>query len=169
MKRSVRFLDLIQTAAIVLGIGIGIVELSQFRAERSRQAAIELARSFQTPGLMEGLMVAYRMPDGATAKEVVEYYGGNEALLNETGQVFETVGVLVYRGELDLRLVDDLLGGATMMFWEKTRAYWEEGRRTFDRPAIAEWFQWLAERLAELPTGQEAPAYEAFREWRPGN
>lgn len=167
MKKSISFLDLVQTIAIVFGIGFGVLELSQFRAERSRQAALELAHSFQTPGLIDGLTVAARIPDGASADEVLEHFGGDDALINETGQIFETVGILVFRGELDLRLVDDLLGGATIMFWNKTRPYWQFWRQEMDRPAIAEWLQWLAERLAELDTAGEPPAYEAYRDWQP--
>ncbi|MGD8319593.1 MAG: hypothetical protein PVJ02_04050 [Gemmatimonadota bacterium] len=167
MKKKIGFLDLIQTVAIVLGIVFALLELSQMREERSRQAAAELARSFQTPELMEGVTTALRMPDGASADEVLQHFQGNDALLNQTAEIFETVGILVYRGEIDLWLVDDLMGGAAITFWNKTRAYWEYWRREMDRPAIAEWTQWLAERLAELDTSTQPPAYEAFRDWEP--
>jgi hypothetical protein len=70
MKKKTVYLDLIQTVAIVFGIVFGLLELSQMRAERSRHAALELARSSQTPGLIEGVTTTPRMPDGASGPGV---------------------------------------------------------------------------------------------------
>ncbi|MEJ2679772.1 MAG: hypothetical protein P8174_11985 [Gemmatimonadota bacterium] len=166
MKKSISFIDLVQTVAIVFGIGYGIVELSLFRAERSRQAALELAHSFETPAFLEGLTIAVRIPEGASMEQVVETYGEDEALLNGTGQIVETVGFLVWQGDLKLELVDQLLGGGVQAFWARTRPYWEHYREELARPSIAEWTQWLAERLGEIDPADHPPAYEAYKDWR---
>ena len=167
MKKRINYLDLFQTIAIVFGIFYGILELNQLKEETSRQAAAEVARWFQTPELMEGMFAALAIPDNATSEQIREAQDGSEELLWHVGIVLESVGVLVWRGDLDLTLVDDLGGGAIIAFWAKTKPLWVSLREEMDRPSTMEWTQWLAERLVELPTASEAPAHEAYRNWTP--
>ena len=167
MKRKISYLDLFQTIAIVFGICYGVLELNQLKEETSRQAAAEVARWFQTPELLEGMFAALAIPDHASPEQIRESLDGREELLWNVGIVLESVGVLVWRGDLDLRLVDDLAGGGIIVFWEKTKPLWVSLREEMNRPSTMEWTQWLAERLVELPTVSEAPAHEAYRDWTP--
>jgi len=167
MKKKISYLDLFQTLAIVFGICYGVLELSQLREETNRQAAAELARWFQTTEFVEGMLASGDIPDNASPEQVREAIDGRERLVWNVSIVLESVGVLVWRGDLDLRLVDDLVGGGAIRFWEKTEPLWLSMREEWDRPSSMEWTQWLAERLAELPTLAEAPAHEAYRDWVP--
>jgi len=167
MKKPISFLDLIQTIAIVFGIVYGMMELSNLRAERAQQGALELAQYLQAPGFQAGIAVILEIPDGSSRADIITAFGPDIDLLNHVGQVFETIGVLVWRGELEIGLVDDLLGGGTITAWEKTRPYWEGFRVTMNRPSIAEWFQWLAERLNGMETDRHEPAYKAYQNWTP--
>lgn len=167
MKKRINLLDLIQTAAIVFGICFGVVELQSLRSERAHQAALGLVTSFQNPEFVQGLALALETPEGASLDEVLEAYGGDVTLLNQTGGVFEAVGRLVWSGELDFWLVDEFLGGGAIIYWNRTRPYWEEWRERENRPSTAEWTQWLAERLEEVEETAGPPAHEAYRDWEP--
>ena len=46
----------------------------------------------------------------------------------ELGTTLESLGVLVYRGELSLGLVDDFFSDAIVLCWRKCRRYIEELR-----------------------------------------
>jgi hypothetical protein len=56
---------------------------------------------------------------------------------------FEGVGILLYRKLVDIELVDDLFSSPIITIWEKTKPMTEALRKHFDRPQIAEWFEYL--------------------------
>jgi hypothetical protein len=79
---------------------------------------------------------------------------------------WESLGVLVFRGQLHLDLVDDFFSGPIRISWTKLQPYFETEREEQGRETIGEWFQWLAEQMQkrealEAPT----PAHVAHRDW----
>jgi len=84
------------------------------------------------------------------------------------GNTFESIGVMVYRRIVPLEIVNELMGGAVVFLWQKLERWTLESRAEQSRDSVYEWFQWLAERLQELPEFRTGPpAYEARRDWRP--
>jgi hypothetical protein len=80
---------------------------------------------------------------------------------------WESLGVLVYRRQVTLDLVDDFFSGPLVISWQKLKVYSEEWRRTLNRETGNEWFHWLAERMLEREkTSPPIPAYVAHRHWR---
>ncbi len=59
------------------------------------------------------------------------------------GSYFEGLGVLVKRGLIDATLVDDLLSGLIVMYWEKFKPIVEEHRRRLNYPQYGEWVEYL--------------------------
>jgi hypothetical protein len=52
--------------------------------------------------------------------------------------------------------------------WYKLERWTLESRAEQSRDNVYEWFQWLADRLQELPEFRTAPpAYAARRDWKP--
>ena len=167
-QRSWSPLDLLQTIAIVVGLLYGALELSQFREEQRRQSRLELARSFMTPEFHQAAAVVLAMPDSISGAEIDRDYVAELPSLLLLIQTFETVGILVHTGDLDLPMVDEFLGTMIVMSWQKLRPWVLAFRTTNDSPSVAEWFQWLAERLMQYRAGEQpAPAYEAHRDWKP--
>ena len=77
---------------------------------------------------------------------------------------WESLGVLVFRREVTMDLVDDFFSGPILISWQKLRVYSEEWRGNLNRATGSEWFHWLAERMMErekmcLPV----PTYLAHR------
>jgi hypothetical protein len=49
----------------------------------------------------------------------------------------------VKRGFIDVAIVDDLMSGQVVSFWEKFRAIYVESRRRRNWPQLAEWVEYL--------------------------
>ncbi len=166
--RSDILVNALQTAAIVLGLVYGGVQVAQFRDEQRRQSNMELARSFMTPDFHRAMSLVLSAPapgaGGANAFAADEMPN----ILNML-QAFETVGVLVHQGEMDIAIVNELMGSEITAAWRRMAPTLIAFREARNDPHSAQWFQWLAERLVEYRARTPAPAYEAYREWQPGD
>ena len=156
-------LNVLQTLAIVIGLAYGGVQLAQFQDEQRRQANIELARSFMTPEFNEGMAIVMTMAPDATQESMI----ANAPRILQVMQTFEVVGVLVYQGDLDLRVADEYLGGGIVGTWRRLEPWILKYREDTGDPHAQEWFQWLAERLLEHRGYEpDSPAYEEHRDWK---
>ncbi len=161
-------LQAVQTAAVVAGIGFAVYETRRYREERNREAAFELLHAFQTPEFARALVLLYRLPDGLPKREIEQRLGEDVYLVNALAGTWESLGILVHKGEIPLDLVDDFFSGPIVVSWRKMQGYYLDERRDTGRETIAEWTQWLAERF-EAREGNAAPlpAHVQFRDWRP--
>lgn len=108
------------------------------------------------------------LPDGANTKRIRESLGpdGEDAVYLVT-LTWESLGILLFRRELTLDLIDDFFSGLILVSWRKLRVYVEEMRGVLRRETGAEWFQWLAERMMERERiSPPVPAYVAHKNWR---
>ncbi len=153
---------------VVGGVVFAAVQMRQYRQQRSENAAIELVRSFQTPELLRAFSLLRLLPDGISAEELrgkgSEY---EDAAITICG-MYETVGLLVFKGMLPLAIVHELAGGLVSVLWRKLGTWVEETRAETSHEKFLEWFQWLVEQLdrAHAKSGSQ-PAYERFASWRP--
>jgi hypothetical protein len=160
--------NLINAIAVTAGVIFAAAQIRQYRQRRQRDAMLELVRSFQSPAFTAALRRVLSLPDGADAKKVREVLGPNgEDAVYLVSLTWESLGVLVFRREVTLDLVDDFFSGPLVISWQKLKVYSEEWRRTLNRETGNEWFHWLAERMQERErTSPPIPAYEAHRNWR---
>jgi hypothetical protein len=160
------FIELLSLVTLVVGLLFAVVQLRQYRATREREVALELLRSFETPEFAAALRAVYALPGGLTKREIEERLGGKMDLVYAMTTTWESLGILVCRGELSLDLVDDFFSGPITISWEKLRGYVEGERAEQRRETIAEWFQWLAERMREREAvTPPVPAHIAHRDW----
>jgi len=90
-----------------------------------------------------------------------------ERCLMDFGVRLETAGYMVFRRIVKLDMVDDLIGGVTLVFWSRAKAWAERIRIQTGNPKYFEWCEWLAERITErrVKLGHEpAPTRDAA--WR---
>ena len=132
------------------------------------QSALELLHSFQTPAFAEALNIVYNLPNGLSKEEIEERLGEKFHLVYALMTTWESLGILVYRGEIDLDLVDDFFSGPITVSWLKLKGHVMGERAMLERDTIEEWFQWLYERLSERESIQEPiPAHVAHENWSP--
>ncbi len=71
------------------------------------------------------------------------------ALLLSVGTYYEGIGVLVKRKLIDPTVVDDLMSGPIIYFWEKIAPIMLEYRK---RTGWVEWFEWIEYLAKEIKT-----------------
>ena len=140
--------NLINAIAVTAGVIFAAAQIRQYRQRRERDAMLELVRSFQSPAFTAALRRVLSLPDGADSAKIREVLGPDgEDAVYLVSLTWESLGVLVYRREVTLDLVDDFFSGPLVISWQKLRVYSEEWRRTLNRETGNEWFHWLAERM----------------------
>jgi hypothetical protein len=72
----------------------------------------------------------------------------SNVLMLEFSQKMESLGILVAEGLLDMDLVDKTLGTYVTLTWNKYKNFIVPIRDDRD-PYLNEYYQWLAERMAE--------------------
>ncbi len=159
--------DVVNAAAVTIGVVFAASQLFDIRRQRKRDAMLALVRSFQSADFTTALRRVNSLPDGAdraTIRSTLGADGEDQVFL--VGLTWESLGVLVFRREITMDLIDDFFSGAIVLSWRKLHAYVEEDRSTLARETVWEWFQWLAERVAEREREvNPVPAHLAHRDW----
>lgn len=158
----------VQALAVVAGLGFAVYETRRYRNARYREAAMEMLHAFQTPEFAKAVLLVYAMPDGLSKREIEERIGDDLPLVYALTTTWESLGILIRRGEIAIDLADDFFSGPIVVSWRKLQRYFFEERAETGRETIGEWFQWLAERFAERERANPpVPAHVEFRDWRP--
>ena len=160
-------LQTIATTTFVAGAIFTVVQLRHFRLAREREVALTLLGFLHQPDFVKALRLMYDLEPGLSRAQVETRLGENMHLVYTMMTTWESLGVLVYRRQLSLDLVDDFVSGSLVLSWEKLQRYVGEERAHRGRDTLLEWFQWLAERMLERESKTAVvPAYEAHRDWR---
>jgi hypothetical protein len=158
--------QVVEAVAVVIAVGFAIAQVRQYRREKHREAALELLHSFQTPQFAKALNIIFNLPDGLSKEEIESTVGDDFHLVYALMTTWESLGILVYRGEVDLDLVNDFFSGPIKISWQKLKGHVMGERSMLERDTIEEWFQWLTERLAETESqAPPVPAYIAHKHW----
>jgi hypothetical protein len=79
---------------------------------------------------------------------------------------FESLGILVFRRDVDIQMVEDFFSGVLALSLGMLRNYVEEVRAQSGRQTYYEWYQWLSEQVARREEKKPAvPAFVQFRDW----
>ena len=92
----------IEVLAVVVGVGSAMIRVRQYWRDDHLEAAMELLHSFQTPTFARALNTIYAVPDGLSKEEAEEFAGNERHLFFAMTTTWESLGVLVHRGEVDL-------------------------------------------------------------------
>ena len=163
-------LQIIEILAVGTGVVFALYQLRQYHRRRERDATMVLLNSLQTPEFSHGMGLLFELPEGLNKEELQNYVGDNMQFLYVLFAAFESIGILVYRNEMNLALVHDFFSGPVKLCWRKCGTYFKELRQETNQETIGEWVQWLADRLSDLERqGVLPPAHIAFKDWTPSN
>jgi hypothetical protein len=160
--------NLINAFAVTAGVIFAATQIRDYRRQRKRDAMLNLVRSFQSPTFARGLRRLIELPDDASAEEIREILGpeGEDLIVHVTA-TWETIGVLLFHGELTIDIIDDFFSGPILISWRKLLPYTTDLRQRYQRETWSEWFQWLAEGMMEREQlSPPVPAYIAHRHWK---
>jgi hypothetical protein len=157
--------NLINAIAVTAGVIFAATQIRDYRRQRRRDSMLSLVRSFQSPTFAKALRMVIELPDNASADEIREIVGRDgEDLIVHLTATWETIGVLLFHGELTIDVIDDFFSGPILISWKKLLPYTTDLRRHYNRDTWSEWFQWLAERMMERESKiPPVPAYIAHR------
>jgi hypothetical protein len=115
--------------SLSIGAFFAAYQLADLRRQRRREAVLALVRSFQSAHFTSALRQTNSLPDGAdraTIRELLGPTGENQVFL--VGLTWESLGVLVFRRQVDMETMDDFFSGAIMVSWRKLSKFVEEDR-----------------------------------------
>ena len=157
--------NLINALAVTAGVIFAAVQIRDYRRQRHRDSMSALVRSFQTPSFAHSLRRVSSLPDNTTREQISALLGpdGEDdiyALLTS----WEALGILLFRKQVSINLVDDFFSGPIVASWRKLSEYVEAMRAEAKRDTYFEWVQWLAERMMERESETPpVPAHIAHR------
>jgi hypothetical protein len=159
--------EVVSAMAVLIGFGFAISEVRRHRTQKVRESALELVKSYQTVDFAVAITRLIDLPEGLSKEQLENYLGQDMKFISLLMTTWESLGILMFRQEVTLDLLDDFYSGPIVLSWRKLRRYVEELRRIGGRETYFEWFQWLAERLADQETQLEPiPAHIEHRDWQ---
>lgn len=135
--------------AVIFGIAFAVLEYRRYKSAERREAAAGLARSFQTPQLAAAIRVLLELPEPFDRSAYDKLSDHDKDMVWLIFSSLESIGILVYRGDLPLELVDDFFSIPIVRGWDKLAPYVEDLREELHGPQSWEWYQWLHDRLLE--------------------
>src|SRR6202045_755874 len=126
--------NLINAVAVTAGVIFAAAQIRDYRRQRRRDAMLNLVRSFQSPTFARGLPLGVELPENASADEIREKLGreGEDLVVHVTA-TWETIGVLLFHGELTIDIIDDFFSGPILISWRKLLPYTTDIRRQYQR------------------------------------
>ena len=120
--------EVVSAIAVLVGFGFALSELKSYRRQKARESALALVNSYQTPEFARAIMLLVDLPEGLSKQELEELLKDDMRLISLIMTTWESTGVLVYRHEVSMELVDDFFSGPIVLSWHKLRTYVEEIR-----------------------------------------
>ena len=159
--------QIIGSIGVLVAVIFGVSEIKQYQQQRADSAASELVRPFLESEYTRTFGLLQPVPSGVSDAELRATGADLVPAALAQGIRFETLGFLVFRGSLPYDLVYELFGGVTVYMWKKLERWINDQRVAQNQPRFMEWFQWLAERLAERRDNEQEPANLKYKDWQP--
>ncbi len=166
LSRLADMAEIFAALVVIGGLFFALIQIRHTRQQRRELAAIELFRSFGNPQFSEAFRCVLDLPDGLNRDELANAYPNAEDHAMLIATTMENIGVMTFQRIVPFAVVSNLVGGSTGLLWRKLENWTADLRNQLDEPKTFEWFQWLAERLAEYEE-EIQPAYEAHKDWTP--
>ncbi|MBN17394.1 MAG: hypothetical protein CMB37_04475 [Euryarchaeota archaeon] len=154
-------------------------QIKELRRARDSTTAMSLASNFQSQDFVVGLTSILnmefdpsKMTDDRTEnfRILKEHFGDDWPKVMTVLTTWESIGVLIHRGDMDFHAFYDLFSGVIMKIYEAFSFYLEPIREDGNDKDM-EWFIWLVDRVKEYENegAGTPPAHLAFKEWKPKN
>ena len=153
--------------AVVAGLIFGVLEVRRASRERKDKGALDVLSLAIKPDHIEASYAILDLPANAPP-QLVSGSPDMKRAANTLMVQYEYLGNLVFQRIVPLDTLDLLIGGIIRASWARLRPYIEEQRVDKGIPNMAEWFQWLAERLEEHGRPEKTVGtHIAFKDWKP--
>jgi len=159
-------LQFITTSSIFAGVVFALLQLKITNKQRARESALQMLHSFRTPEFLNAVDIVFDLPEGLSKKEIEQRLGDKITSILVLFGTFESLGILVYKRDMDIEMVEDFFSGIIILSGKKLKNYVTEMRKAGNRETYYEWYQWLHEQVEKREAKKPAvPAYVAHRDW----
>ncbi|MAK05314.1 MAG: hypothetical protein CMA03_05470 [Euryarchaeota archaeon] len=152
-------------------------QIKELRRARDSTTAMNLAANFQSQDFVIGLTTILNMEfdpskmDGEKSNDfeiLKEHFGEDWPKVMVVLTTWESIGVLIHRGDMDFHAFYDLFSGVFVKSYEKFSFYLDPIREK-EGDKEMEWFIWLVDRVREYEKygSGTSPAHMAFKGWKP--
>ena len=159
--------EILGVIIVIGGLYFAVLQMRQIRQQRRELAAIELFRFFGSPKFTQAYQIVLHLPDGLSAGEIRSKQANLEDAVMLISSTMENIGVMTFQRIVPFVIVNNLVGSSVIILWRKLENWAIALRDELGDEAAFEWFQWLAERLADYQPRDPRPAYEAHKDWIP--
>lgn len=161
------FIQLVTLFALIASVLFGGIEIRRAAKLRAEKAALDVFDITVQRDIIDSFVLVLDLPLDCSPdliRSSPDLRRACQLLMN----LFEYWGTMVFYKIVPLRTLDLLVGGVVRGCWKRLHIYWQAERDIHDVPALAEWFQWLADRLKEYPQPEKkAGAHISFSSWKP--
>jgi hypothetical protein len=133
----------------IIALVFGIVQVRSAARDRRERLTLEALRNFNTREFSElmNYVTAHNIP--LTHEKWQKLPAAEGIMITQFAQEMESLGLLVAERLISLDLVDKTIGSLVSVTWEKYKPMIRDSREKRPDPFLSEYFQWLAERIAE--------------------
>ncbi|MEO8742182.1 MAG: hypothetical protein ABI365_03235 [Lysobacteraceae bacterium] len=161
-------LNLVSTVAIVGALIFTALQVRQGNRSQRDQAAVAMIKTVLRDTLTQSLELLGDLPANAQLADIENSGVATKRALLEFGVGLESIGYMAFRRMVPLNMVDELMGGMTLMYWSRAKTWTENERTRTGNPKFFEWCEWLAERIGDRRRTQRGhqPAHAQHALWR---
>ena len=134
--------------SLIVGLIFGIAQVRAAAGDRRDRLTLEALHNFQSRDFAELLQYINSHDMPSSQQELLTLPVNEQVFFMQLAQEMEMLGILVAERFIDLDLVDKTLGSFVSTTWEKYKRI-ALGIRKNDDPFVSEYFQWLAEKVAD--------------------
>ena len=153
-------------------------QIKELRRSRDSTTAMNLAANFQDEDFVFGLTVIMNMEFNTDDYSLEGGEANLEAFQEKLGEdwpkvvrvltTWESIGVLIHRGDVDFHAFYDLFSGVLIKSYNTFSFFFDPIREDANDKNM-EWFLWLVDRVMEFEKQGSGtpPAHIAFADWKP--
>jgi len=147
LETVANYAEIIGAIAVLFAIAFALVEFRQLGMQRREYASLEMMRSWQSPEYVDAIFEILQLEDHTDPDVLSDTH---QKMAFRVSMTFEALGMMAYRGTLDIKAVNDLMGGAVCASWHNLDR-WVIGFRADHNTRAFEWYEWLAAQLEVMP------------------
>ena len=149
------------TLTFIVALVFGMAEVRAAARDRRERLTLETLRNFETREFAELILFVTSSSTLSSRKELQALPANEQIIFIQFAQQMESLGILVAEKLINIDLVDKTLGSMVTTAWEKYKIMFLDMREKQPDPFLAEYFQWLAERIDErMRENPRKPFYE---------
>jgi len=145
--------------SFIVGLIFGIAQVRAAARDRRDRLTLEALRNFQSRNFAELMQYIISHDIPSSREELRALPPGEQVFFLQFAQEMEMLGILVAEKYIGIDLVERTLGSFVTTSWEKYKGM--ALRLRSEDPFLNEYFQWLAERIAERMANEpRVPVHE---------